>query len=142
MDGSSQPSAIAADQRREVVEHEELDSSPTRLRENLKRLEDLMDGCDSWTCRRVLLVFGAFVSSWQHSFAGLPIFAGVTVLPGAIRLELGNPDLSITPRDWERLATPAITDLADVWGIDRREAGRAWFEVRDLPVGAEPAGKR
>jgi hypothetical protein len=116
--------------KRRALERIELDSDPTRLRANLGHLQALLDGLDKEACRRVTLALGAFVAGWQLHFAGEPIQIEVELREAGIRLRLGNAALSITQKEWNSLARPAVEDLADSWQVDPRRPGSAWFEFR------------
>ena len=125
--------------RRPVLKHTEFDSSPRRLRKNLRALDTILEGCDTWMCRRVRLMFVELVSNWQRSFAGEPISASVEILPGAVRVSFGNARRTLTNDDWDGLITQAIADLVSAWGVDRRMGGWRWFEFQDGLRAGHPA---
>ena len=123
----------AVTQRRMILRREELSSCPRQLRANLKELDALLQGSDAWVRRRIRLMFGEVVAKWQHQGVGEPIIATIEILPGAVRVSLGDGEGRLTPSDWAAMVSPAIQDLIDGWGMDRRSEGQAWFEFCEAP---------
>ena len=129
--------------RRPLLQRDEFDSDPRQLRENLQALDALLEDCEAPVRRRILLMFGELVASWQSSFAGEPISVVIEVLPGSVRLSVRNSNRHLTPNEWNNVISPVVADRVDAWGIDRRLAGRAWFEFRGrLPHSDTPAAPR
>lgn len=116
--------------RRPTLRRDHLDSDPRQLRENLDELAGLLHGSDARVRRRVLLMFGELVARWQKRFSGESISTDIEFLPDAVRLSFRNSKRRLTPTEWYELVSPMILDLVDLWGIDRRLAGDAWFEFR------------
>jgi hypothetical protein len=117
--------------RRPVLKQAVFESSPNRLRRNLKILDGLIEGRDDWMCRRVRLTFVELVGAWQQSFVGEPIFLTAEVLPGAVRISVENAARPLTDDDWDRLLDAAALDLVNAWGVDRRRSGQRWFEFTE-----------
>jgi hypothetical protein len=120
--------------RRPLLQRDEFDSNPRQLRENLQVLDALLEDCEPQARRRIFLMFGELVACWQSSFAGEPISVVIEVLPDSVRLSVRNSSRQLTPTDWSNVISPAVADLVDAWGIDRRLDGRAWFEFRGRPA--------
>lgn len=123
-----------ADKRRPVLRYEEFESSPVRLRATLEKFDRLLDGCNTWLHRRVLLAFGTLVSEWQRAHRAQPLCVTLELLPRAVRLQIGHPQQTMSGADWDRLVSPAIEDLVEAWGVDMRAAGGAWFEFGEIRV--------
>ena len=119
--------------RRPLLQRDEFDSDPRKLRDNLSALEALLGDCDASVRRRILLMFGELVAKWQARFTGEGISVVIEVLPGSVRLSVRSASRQITPAEWIELISAPIADLADAWGIDRRLPGRAWFEFQGRP---------
>ena len=117
--------------RRPVHEHSEFDSDPRALRTNLARLDEQVGESHPEIRRRLGLMFGQLVASWQGHYAGEPMAVSVEILDNAVRLLTGGARRELTPQEWAELVTPVITDLVDDWGLDRRHDGCAWFEFRE-----------
>jgi hypothetical protein len=129
--------------RRPLLQRDEFDSDPRRLRENLQGLDSLLEDCDAPVRRRIILMFGELVAGWQNSFEGEPISVVIEVLSGSVRLSVRNSNRHLTPNQWNNVISPAVADRVDAWGIDRRLEGRAWFEFRGrLPQSDTPAASR
>jgi hypothetical protein len=116
--------------RRPLLQRDEFDSNPRQLRENLQILDALLEDCEAPARRRIFLMFGELVASWQSSFAGEPIAVVIEVLPDSVRLSIRNSHRHLSSTDWNNVISPAVADLVDAWGIDRRLEGRAWFEFQ------------
>ncbi|HYQ84663.1 MAG TPA: hypothetical protein VEP28_11775 [Rubrobacter sp.] len=116
--------------RRPLLQRDEFDSDPRQLRENLQVLDALLGDCEAPVRKRILSMFGELVASWQRRFAGEPISLVVEVLADAVRVSIRNSNRNLTPTDWNGVILPAVADLVDAWGVDRRLEGRAWFEFR------------
>jgi len=119
--------------RRPLLQRDVFDSNPRQLRGNLQMLETLLEDCEVSVRRRILLLFGELVASWQRCFAGEPISVVIEVLPDSVRLSVRNSNRQLAPTDWNRVIPPAVANLVDAWGIDRRLEGRAWFELLGSP---------
>jgi hypothetical protein len=119
--------------RRPLLQRDEFDSNPRQLRDNLRALEALLEDCEAQVRRRILLMFGELVASWQARFAGEPISVVMEVLAGSVRLSVRNSNRHLTPAEWNEVMTAPMAGLVDAWGMDRRLAGRAWFEFRVSP---------
>jgi hypothetical protein len=116
--------------RRPALQRNEFDSDPRQLRDNLRTLEALLADCEAPIRRRILLMFGELVSSWQGRFAGESISVVIEVLVGSVRVSVRNSNRHVTPAEWTELISARVAALVDAWGIDRRLAGRAWFEFQ------------
>ena len=75
-------------------------------------------------------MFGELVSRWQSRFSGEPIAAVIEFLPDAVRISFRNARTPLTAAEWHELISATVIDLVDAWGVDRRDAGCAWFEFR------------
>ena len=117
--------------RRRALQQEELDSSPRHLRENLRVLDGMLRESSSGVRRRVRLAFGELVANWQLRFSGERISVLVEFLPDdAVRMSINHPGRILTSEEWDDLVSAVVAGLVDDWGVDRRMAGRAWFEFR------------
>ncbi len=121
--------------RRPLLQRDEFDSNPRQLRENLRGLDALLKDCEESIRKRILKMFGELVASWQSVFAGEPISVVIEVLSDSVRLSVRGSNRHLTPLDWNRLISTSVADLVDAWGVDRRLAGRAWFEFRGRATG-------
>ena len=75
-------------------------------------------------------MFGELVAGWQARFSGEPISAVIEFLPDAVRMSFRNARTPLTATEWGELISATVIDLVDEWGVDRRDAGSAWFEFR------------
>ena len=117
--------------RRQALQQEEFDSSPRHLRENLQVLDGMLRDSSSRVRRRVRLAFGELVANWQLRFSGERIWVLVEFLPDdAVRMSINHPGQILTSEEWDHLVSAVVAGLVDDWGVDRRKAGRAWFEFR------------
>ena len=124
-------SAIRAGHRRPPLQHEEFDSSPRHLRENLRMLDGMLEARAPDVRRRVRLAFGELAANWQLRFRGAAIALVIEVLPGdAVRMNIHHPERMLTSGEWHSLVSAVVASLVDDWGVDRRMVGRAWFEFR------------
>jgi len=119
--------------RRPLVQRDQFDSDPRQLRENLRKLEVLLEDCEVAVRRRIRLAFGDLVASWQSRFAGEAISVVIEVLADSVRVSVCNPNRRITPGEWKDVMSAPVAGLVDAWGIDRRLVGRAWFEFQRDP---------
>jgi hypothetical protein len=88
----------------------------------------MLEDCGAPVRRRILLMFGELVASWQGRFAGEAISVVIEVLADSVRVSVCNADRHVTPTEWNGVISAPVASLVDAWGIDRRLAGRAWFE--------------
>lgn len=115
--------------RRRPLQHEEFDSSPRHLRENLSVLDGMLSEGSSDVRRRVRLAFKELVANWQHRFSGDRISVLIDFLPDdAVRMSIHHPGRTLTSAEWDVLVSAVIAGLVDDWGVDRRTVGQAWFE--------------
>jgi hypothetical protein len=119
-----------------VLKRGELDADPSRLRENLDELAELLHGSGPRARRRIPQVFGALVARWQDRLEG-PISVVIEFLPGAVRMSLRSPQGMLPPAASAQLLSPIILDLIDSYGIDPGAGEDVWFEILD----DEPAGR-
>jgi len=131
----------ATGQRRVVLQRAEFSSDPRALRQNLDRLDGLLQESDARVRRRVGLMFGQLVAQWQSRFEGESMSVSVELLAHAVRLSTGGARRTLLEGDWRALMTPSILDLVDAWGFDRRRQGDAWFEFREARAG-QPGAER
>ena len=119
--------------RRPLLQRDEFDSHPRELRDNLRALEKLLADCEAPLRRRIILMFGELLANWQRRFAGEPVSVVIEVMSGSVRMSVRNSSRLVTPTEWNSLISAAVVDLVDAWGIDRRLAGRTWFEFVERP---------
>jgi AcrR family transcriptional regulator len=120
--------------RSAVLRTEELQGDPCRLRENLDELFALLRDVNPRVRRSILRMFGELVARWQERQLGTPISVVVEFQPDVVRMTFRHPQAPLMPAAWEELISPIILDYVDSWGIDRGNAGNAWFEFRDPAI--------
>ena len=118
-------------QRRVVLQRGQFLPGSRQLRSSLTRLEGLLSGSDVFVRRRVRLMFGELISQWQTVVGNEPMVVTLELLPRSVRLTTCAEGHEVTEAEWDRLMTPIVLEFADTWGLDRRQAGAAWFEFRE-----------
>jgi hypothetical protein len=128
----------ATAERREPVRAQVfIDPSPTKLRNTLALVDDLLVAVEPGVRRRVQLLLGEVIgrSSVGTGRFPQPIQIEIDILPSTIRIQVSGPALAMPSHSGEsehstRPSYPhwILSGLADRWGQDRRGSDFGlWF---------------
>jgi hypothetical protein len=119
-----------------------IDPAPRRLRQTLALVDERLAEVEAPTLRRVRLILSEIVgrSAEPPSASGDPIHMEIDVLHDSVRIELAGgslalPEAGAREQDYGRSPFPSwvLFDLADNWGIDRRQSEPGIWLLVDRP---------
>ena len=127
-----------------------IDPAPRRLRQTLAVVDERLAEVEAPTVRRVRLILSEIVgrSAGPRSAGGDQIHMEIEVLRDSVRIELSGksltlPEAGAREQDYGRSPFPSwvLFDLADRWGIDRRQSEPGIWLLVDRPD-AQSSGLR
>jgi hypothetical protein len=127
-----------------------IDPAPRRLRQTLTQVDKRLAQVEPPTVRRVRLILSEIVgrSSQPRSHRADPIRMEIELLRDSVRIELAGesltlPEAGAREQDYGRSPFPSwvLFDLADKWGIDRRQSEPGIWLLVNRP-GAQPSDLR
>ncbi|UJA20591.1 hypothetical protein HJD18_10490 [Thermoleophilia bacterium SCSIO 60948] len=117
----------------------EIDADPKRVRAVLGEIERSLAGIDAPVRRRVTLLVGELIGrAAEPEIDADQLRMEIHERPGSLRLDIWDERGRLGEDFWTRLADSALVGLASSWGLDRRRASGAWFEVVHPQEGRSP----
>lgn len=119
------------DRRAPTVARCEMALQAQRYREQLRSVEEQLDGLDSPDRRRTRILVGQLAAQWigEHGPSHRTLVAEIALGASTLRVDISSDPAVDDPGFWEALVSPRIEDLVGDWGIDRRRSSGLWLEL-------------